>query len=195
MNAFQEIAVYLVQALMSLLLIAVVLRGILHAVRADFYNPITQFVVKLTNPLVSPLRRVIPLQGRLDPATLLLAVIVQALGIAAVLWLSGYLPPNPLLLMGWALVGVVALVVNLYFIALIAMIVLSWVAPGSQNPAIYLLYQITEPVMAPVRSMLPNMGGLDFSPILLFLLINVVQIALRHVAASIGLPASLIIGL
>jgi YggT family protein len=145
--------------------------------------------------LVSPLRRVIPLQGRLDPATLLLAVIVQALGIAAVLWLSGYLPPNPLLLMGWALVGVVALVVNLYFIALIAMIVLSWVAPGSQNPAIYLLYQITEPVMAPVRSMLPNMGGLDFSPILLFLLINVVQIALRHVAASIGLPASLIIGL
>lgn len=195
MSATQEIGIYLVQALSSLLLIVIVLRGVLHAVRADFYNPITQFVVKATNPVVSPLRKLIPFTGRVDPATLLIALVVQALGIALVLWFSGFMPPNPLLLLGWSVIGVASLLVNMYFIALIAMIVISWVAPGSHNPAIYLLYQITEPVMAPVRSLLPNMGGLDFSPILLFILINVVQIALRHMAASVGLPASLVIGL
>ncbi|MEE4203975.1 MAG: YggT family protein [Halieaceae bacterium] len=195
MSATQEIGVYLVQALSSLLLILIVLRGVLHAVRADFYNPVTQFVVKVTNPIIAPLRKLIPFSGRIDPATVLLALVVQALGIALVLWFSGFMPPNPLLLLAWSAVGVISLLVNLYFIALIAMIVVSWVAPGSHNPAIYLLYQITEPVMAPVRSLLPNMGGIDFSPILLFILINVVQIALRHMAVSIGLPASLVIGL
>mgnify|MGYP001101809249 FL=1 len=195
MSATQEIGVYLVQALSSLLLIVIVLRGVLHAVRADFYNPITQFVVKATNPVIAPLRKLIPFSGRVDPAAVLLALLVQGLGIALVLWFSGFMPPNPLLLLGWSVIGVASLLVNMYFIALIAMIVISWVAPGSHNPAIYLLYQITEPVMAPVRSLLPNMGGLDFSPILLFILINVVQIALRHMAASVGLPASLVIGL
>lgn len=195
MTAIQEIGVYLVQAISSLLLILIVLRGVLHTVRADFYNPITQFVVKATNPVVTPLRKLIPLSGRVDPATLVLALVVQALGIALVLWFSGFMPPNPLLLIGWSVIGVVALLVNLYFIALIAMIIVSWVAPGSHHPAIYLLHQITEPVMAPVRSLLPNLGGLDFSPILLFILINVVQIALRHMAVAVGLPASLVMGL
>ena len=75
------------------------------------------------------------------------------------------------------------------------MIILSWVAPGSSHPAIYMLYQITEPVMAPFRKLLPPKGGMDFSPILVFILINVVQIALRHVAAGIGLHPALVIGL
>ncbi len=66
---------------------------------------------------------------------------------------------------------------------------------GSNNPAIYLLHQITEPVMVPVRKILPAMGGLDFSPILVFILINVIQIALRHMAAGVGLPTALVIGL
>ena len=82
--------------------------------------------------------------------------------------------------------GVIALLVKIYFFALLAMIILSWVAQGSNHPAIYLLFQITEPVMAPVRKLLPPMGGIDFSPILVFVLINVVQIALQHMAASVG---------
>ena len=78
---------------------------------------------------------------------------------------------------------------------LLAMIILSWIAPGSNHPAIYLLYQITEPVMAPFRKLLPPMGGLDLSPILVFILINVIQIALRHTAASVGLHPALVIGI
>jgi YggT family protein len=95
----------------------------------------------------------------------------------------------------WSAIGVAALLVNSYLVALIIMIVLSWVAPGSRHPAVVLVYQITYPIMAPVRSLLPNMGGLDFSPIVIFIVINVIQIALRHMAVATGLPPSLVMGL
>jgi YggT family protein len=195
MGAFSEIFGYLIQTFLSIYLVAMLLRFLLQVARADFYNPISQFLVKITNPLVIPLRKVIPGYGGLDLASLLLALVLQAGGIVAILVLNGLGFPSPLQLLVWSSLGVVGLLVNIYFFALLAMIILSWVAPGSSNPAIYLLYQITEPVMAPVRKILPSMGGLDFSPILVFILINVIQIALRHMAAGAGLHPALVIGL
>lgn len=195
MTAFNEIAGYLIQTALSLYLLAMLLRFILQLVKADFYNPISQFLVKVTNPLVIPMRRVVPGFGGLDFASLILAIVLQILGIVAILMLNGIGIPNPLVLFVWAVIGLLALVVNVYFFALLAVIILSWVAPGSNNPALYLLYQITEPVMAPFRKMLPSMGGMDFSPILVFILINVIQIALRHMAAGVGLHPALVIGL
>ena len=186
MGAINEIFAYVVQTFLSLYLIAMLLRFLLQVVRADFYNPICQFLVKVTNPLVIPLRRVIPAVAGIDVASLLLAFLLQIACIAALVFIKlGGFPPIGILLIGGAL-GVVALLVNIYFFALLAMIILSWVAAGSRHPAIYLLYQITEPVMAPFRKVLPNMGGLDFSPILVFILINIIQIALRHTAAAAG---------
>lgn len=195
MGALSEISGYLIQTFLSLYLLAMLLRFLLQVVKADFYNPISQFLVKVTNPLVIPLRKVIPGFGGLDIASLLLALLLQGGGIVAILLLNGLGFPNPLLLLLWSALGIIGLLVNIYFFALLAMIILSWIAPGSSNPAVYLLYQITEPVMAPVRKLLPPMGGLDFSPILVFILINVLQIALRHMAAGVGLHPALVIGL
>jgi len=195
MTALNEIFGYLVQTLLSLYLLAMLLRFLLQLARADFYNPISQFLVKVTNPLVIPLRRVIPGFAGLDMASLLLALLLQLAGIVALLLINGLGLPNILLLLAWSALGVVGLLVNIYFFALLAMIILSWIAPGSRNPAVFLLFQITEPVMAPFRKALPPMGGMDFSPILLFILINVVQIALRHLAAGIGLHPALVIGI
>ena len=195
MNAINEIFGYLIQTALSIYLLAMLLRFILQLVRADFYNPISQFLVKITNPLVVPLRRVLPGLGGIDLASLVLSILLQLACIIAMLFLHGLGLPNILLLLAWSMLGVIALLVNIYFFALLAMIILSWVAPGSSHPAIYMLYQITEPVMAPFRKLLPPMGGMDFSPILVFILINVVQIALRHVAAGIGLHPALVIGL
>ena len=195
MTALNEIFGYLIQTLLSLYLMAMLLRFLLQLVRADFYNPISQFLVKITNPVVVPVRRIIPGLGGIDLSSLLLALLLQLAGIVALLLVNGLGPPNILLLLVWSVLGVVALLVNIYFFALLAMIILSWVAPGSHHPAIYLLHQITEPVMAPFRKALPPMGGMDFSPILLFILINVVQIALRHMAAGVGLHPALVIGL
>ncbi|NCF17427.1 MAG: YggT family protein [Haliea sp.] len=195
MTALNEIFGYLIQTLLSLYLMAMLLRFLLQLVRADFYNPISQFLVKITNPVVMPVRRIIPGLGGIDLSSLLLSLLLQLAGIVALLLVNGLGPPNILLLLVWSVLGVVALLVNIYFFALLAMIILSWVAPGSHHPAIYLLHQITEPVMAPFRKALPPMGGMDFSPILLFILINVVQIALRHMAAGVGLHPALVIGL
>ena len=113
----------------------------------------------------------------------------------ALLALNGLGPPGVLTLLLWSVLGIVGLLVNIYFFALLAMIILSWIAPGGRHPALLLLFQLTEPVMAPFRRMLPSMGGIDFSPILVFILINVIQIALGHMAAAAGLPAALVIGL
>ncbi|MFU8763622.1 MAG: YggT family protein [Haliea sp.] len=195
MSALGEIASYLIQTLLTLALLAVVLRFLLQLVRADFYNPVSQFLARLTNPLVLPLRRLIPSLGGLDLSSLLLALILQTAAIVALLALNGVSPPNVGLLLVWSALGILGLMVNIYFFALLAMIILSWIAPASRHPALLLLFQLTEPVMAPFRKMLPNMGGLDFSPILVFILINILQIALRHIAAGVGLHPALVIGL
>ncbi len=195
MSAINEILGYLVQTFLSLYLVAMLLRFLLQLVRADFYNPISQFLVKVTNPLVIPLRRVIPGLGGLDMASLVLAVLLQLAGIVLLLKINGLALPGVFTLLLWSVLGVIGLLVNIYFFALLGMIILSWVAAGSRHPAIYLLYQITEPVMAPFRKVLPAMGGMDFSPILVFILINIIQIALRHMAQAAGLHPALVIGI
>jgi len=192
---FSEIGNLLIQTIFNLYLLAVLLRFLLQLARADFYNPVSQFVVKVTNPAVKPLRRFIPGVLGIDFASLVLALLVQMVALALIFLIFGAGIPNPLLLLIWAVIGVVAMIVNIYFIAILASIVLSWVAGGSYNPTIMLIHQLTEPVMAPFRKLLPPLGGLDLSPILVFLLINVVQIMLRHLAASVGLSSKLVLGL
>ncbi len=195
MAAFLEVLGYLLQTILSLLLFVVLLRLLLQAARADFYNPVSQFVLKTTNPILLPLRRVIPGMLGIDMAAVVLLLVIQMLSISSILLLGGYALPNPVLLLVWAVLGVAGLLVNFYFFALLGMIILSWVAPGSGNPVVHLLYQLTEPVMAPFRRLLPAMGGLDLSPILVFIAINILQIFLRHAAAGAGLPTVLVIGL
>ncbi len=195
MGALNDIAIYLLQTGLGFYLIIVMLRFIMQLVMADFYNPISQFVFKATQPLVGPLQTILKPIGRFDPASLMLATALQIAGIVLLLTLNNVTTPNPVTLFLWGFVGALGLLVKIYFYALLATIILSWISPGGSNPAAYLLHQITEPVMAPVRSLLPPMGGLDFSPIVVFILINIIEIALRNIAQSIGLFPALVIGL
>ena len=195
MSTGVEIFRYLLQTVLGLYLLAVLLRFLLQVVKADFYNPVSLFVVRVTNPALKPLRRVIPGFGGFDLAALTLAVLLQIAAIVIQLLLLGYSPGNPLMLIAWGLVGVLALLVKFYFFAILAMIIASWLAPGSYHPALLLLHQLVEPVMAPFRRILPPLGGLDLSPILVFVLINVVQILISSLARGLGMPAGLAIGL
>ena len=190
-----EIFRYLVQTACALYLLAVILRMLLALARADFYNPLSQFVVRVTNPLVAPLRRMIPPVGRVDTASLVLALAIQTISTLAVLALLGYRPGSLLLVLVWSLIGILALVVKIYFFAILAMIIFSWIAPQAHHPGLALLYQLTEPVMAPFRRLLPPLGGLDLSPILVFVCINVLEILLRGLAQQFGLPAGLVLGI
>ena len=169
----------------------ILLRFLLQLARADFYNPISQFAVKATNPLLRPLRRVIPGWGGIDGAALVLAVIIQAITFFLILVaLNGGSPSfNPLTLLVWAVLNVVDLIVKIYFWFVIAVVVVSWIAPGSGHPAIQLVAQITEPVMRPVRKLMPSMGGLDLSPIIVFLILNVISVVIEHMKVAVGLGA------
>ena len=195
MAAFAEIFSYLLQTALSLLLFLLLLHFLLQLVRADFYNPISQMLIKITHPVLRPVRLLTPRLWGIDTAALLSLLLIQMASIAAILAVNGQSLPNVFLLLVWAILGIAALTVQFYFFAILAIIILSWIAPGTSHPAARLLYQLTAPVMAPFRGLLPPMGGLDLSPILMFIAINIVQIMLRHLAAGAGLHPALIMGI
>ena len=192
MGALTEVVAYLVNTLLSIYLMVVIMRFLLQVARADFYNPISQFVVKATNPLVKPLRRFIPGLGGLDLVTLVLALVIQFAAINLLYLILAHSIPSPISALIWSLIGIAATVVKIYFFSILAAIIFSWIAPGSQHPALGLLYQLNEPVMAPFRKVLPPLGGLDLSPILVFIAINVINILLAHAAIATHLPRNLL---
>lgn len=194
MGALTDITDLLVRTLFYFVLLAIVLRFLLQCVKADFYNPISQFLVKVTNPGLKPLRRIIPGFGGIDFSSVVLALLLQMAATASLALLHGYAVPNPLSMLIWGLIGLVGLVINIYFVAILVSIILSWISPGAYNPITLLLHQITEPVMAPFRKLVPAIGGLDISPIFVFIAINILQIVIGHIGASVGLPVNFVIG-
>ena len=191
MSGLNGAAIFVIQTLGSLYLLIVLLRFILQLVRANFYNPLCQFTVKATQPLLEPLRRVIPSLFGLDMSSLVLAILVQMVIFAVVLTLS-YMSFNILGLLLWAIIGVTALFLKVFFFAMIISVILSWVAPGSVSPGAELVNQITEPALAPFRRFLPSMGGLDISPILAFMVIQLIQsFVIPPLAMYVGMPVVL----
>lgn len=161
--------VFLVDSLTSLAVYAFLLRLLLQLSRADFRNPLSQAIVRLTNWLVLPLRRVLPPAGKLDSASLVATYLVQLAAVAIVFFMStGVMVPLPTLL--WvALQKALVATLQLYTVAIVIYALLSLVAPGGYNPAIALLSSLCEPLLRPVRRLLPPVGGLDFSPLVVIL--------------------------
>jgi len=174
MLGLNDAAIFIIKTLGSLYLLIVLMRFILQLVRANFYNPLCQFIVKATQPLLQPLRRVIPSMFGLDMSSLVLALIIQMVLIAVILALKGFVV-DWVLLVPWALIALFSLFLNILFYAMIISVILSWVAPGSHNPGAELVAQITEPVLAPFRRIIPSLGGLDISPIFAFIVIQLLQ--------------------
>ncbi|MGR6871803.1 YggT family protein [Pseudomonas sp. HK3] len=190
-SAPAQIGLLLVNAAAGFFLFVVLLRFLLQAAKADFYNPISQFVVKATNPLIIPLRKVVPGFAGFDWAAIVLLIAVQIVAISLSLLIAGYGLPLVSIAV-WALLGTGGLFLKLYFWGLLIMVISSWLAPQSANPALMLLRQILEPVMAPIRKILPDMGGFDISPIVLFLSINVFEILLISFARQTSAPGFII---
>ncbi|MCB1614589.1 MAG: YggT family protein [Pseudomonadales bacterium] len=193
MNPLSEIGIYLAQAIGSFYLLIVVARFLFQLARVDFYNPVSQFVVKATNPPLIRLRKVVPGFGGLDLSSLVLALLVSVTTILlSGLFIGALL--NPLLVIAWATLGIISMISWIYYIGLFVMIILSFVAPLSRNPFAVLVQQLLYPVCRPFQRILPPMGGLDFSPILIFISINVLHILLRHFAAALALPSGIVPG-
>ncbi len=170
----QQALHFLIDTAFNLYLMVVLLRIWLQLARADFYNPFSQFIVKATNPLVLPLRRVIPSIGRLDTASLLIAYAVGLvkLIILQLVFVGQVLFPASLL---WGLIVVVKQIFSLLFFILIIRALLSWFSQG-RSPIEHVMHQLTEPLLKPVRRIIPPIGGLDLSVLVVLVALQFISI-------------------
>lgn len=172
-------AALIFSTLTGIYLLAVLLRFLLQVAKADFYNPVSQAVVRITDPMVRLFRTFIPGYRGIDFSTLVLAFLVEAIAICVLILLYGGSIPGAGYIVTWAFVGIVLFIISIYYYAILASIIMSFVMMFSGNtnphPLLRLVWQLTEPVMAPVRNIIPPMGGLDFSPIFIFIAIQIIQ--------------------
>lgn len=189
MNTLSQIGIMTVSTLGGLYLMVVILRFLLQLARADFYNVLSQAIAKATNPLLLPLRRVIPGFLGLDVACLVLALGVELTTVFLGMLMVGAI--DPLLALLWSLLGIASMTVYIYMICMIAMIVLSWVAPHSRHPAAVLAVQLIRPLCAPIQRIIPAMGGIDISPIFVFLALNIARTLIENAAAALGAVGAL----
>ena len=193
---FADAGVFLIQTFAGLYFILVMVRFLMQVSRVDYYNPICQGIVKITDPPIKPLKKLIPTIRGVDFATLLVAMIVQLIAITLIMLIKGGWIFHPVYI-AWTLVGMFSMIFDIYFFALIIMVIASWVAPYGNHPVLTLVHQLTGPICEPARKLLPPMGGLDFSIILVFVAITLIDqfLVIRPLAMMLGIPQGLIIGL
>ena len=170
--------IYLISTLMDLYIAAILLRLLLQWVRADFYNPLCQFLVKVTNPVLLPARRLIPSVGKLDTASVVVMLLLELVQLTIISQLSkaGFGIQFMLL---FAVKKLLVVLLITYFVLIIARVLVSWIGGQSRHPLIPLIYQLTEPVLRPVTRIIPPLGGIDLSPLF-------VLIALRFLLLLLG---------
>jgi YggT family protein len=171
----QDPIVLIIRTLGEMYAFVVILRFLLQVSHADYYNPISQAIAKLTNVPMLAISRVMPKLGKVDLSALLYAVAVKLLVLTLIILAAGMAMPNILQLIVLSTVGVVDAILTIYFWAVLASVIISWVAPGSYHPGPQLIQQLTEPLFKLARKVIPSIGGLDLSPILIFLVIQIVQ--------------------
>ncbi len=179
MSALQEILVFLIDTLFNLYISFLVIRMLLGLARADFYNPISQFLVKITNPVIKPLRRFVPALGKIDTATIVAIIglkVVELFLLSAVTGgnFSGSFIP-------FVIGGLLEMIVWVYIIAIIIQVVVSWLGNTHGNPVIPLINSLTEPLVRPVRKVIPPIAMIDLSPMVVIILLQVGLILIRSV--------------
>ncbi|MEE9397790.1 MAG: YggT family protein [Methylococcales bacterium] len=166
-----EPLVFLVDTLLGLYIMVVMLRFLFQWVNADFRNPVSQFLVKVTHPLLRPLRRIIPSIGRIDTASIVLMVLLQMVTGYVLFQLQGaVMGPLPLLI--WSVAELIAQLINIYIFAILISVIISWISPGGYNPVVSLLYSLTEPFLRIFRKIIPSISGFDISPIFALIALN-----------------------
>lgn len=169
--------VFLIQVLFGAYTLVVMLRFLLQLLRADFYNPVSQFVVKLTTPALRPLRKLIPGVAGLDVASLVLMWLLKTLELSLIMMFGG-MGSNLLGAFAWALPELVGLAINVFLFAILIQVILSWVNPGGYNPAANLINSLTAPLLRPAQRMIPPIGGLDLSPMVVMIGLTLLKMLL-----------------
>ena len=180
----QSALIFLVKTLADFYLLTFLLRFIMQWVRASYYNPLAQFILKVTSPLVVPARRVLPSVGGLDLPTLVVLFILEVFFTFVLLQLAGLSLPVPSLLL-YSVLRLITLALWFYTIALFVWVLLSWFGDRGGNPMAALLGELVEPLLRPARRLLPPIGGLDLSPLIVILLLQATMILLSSLQATV----------
>jgi len=184
-NYAEHAGVFLIQTLFGLYILAIMLRFLLQWVRADFYNPVSQFLVKVTNPPLRPLRRFIPGFWGIDLAAVVLMLLLQMLELFLVGVVVGQ-SFRPLGVLVMSIGELLSLAIYVFMVAIIIQIVLSWIQPGAYNPVIGLINRLSEPLLAPARRLIPPISGLDLSPLAVLILLQLSLILLVSPIRDLG---------
>lgn len=162
---------FLIETVFHLYLVALMLRVLLEAIGADYYNPICQALITVTDPLVRPLSKILPPLGRVSLAGIVLLYVIQIILLVVIGLISGW-QIDPVVLVLLAALRLVRMLLILYLVLIIISVILSWVGQSFRHPIVPLIFQLTEPVLAPIRRVLPTLGGLDLSPLVAVIIIN-----------------------
>lgn len=176
MSSLANSGIFLIQTIFNLYLIVILLRIILQKSGASFYNPISQFVIRCTNPVLIYLRKYIPAIHGFDLAAVGLVVVVEVVKLLLMFWLVTQSLPNPIGLILWLIADLLSLIVTIYFYAIIISAILSWFRLLGANPIYETLYLVTEPLLRPLRKIIPIIAGLDLSPLAALILLKLFDI-------------------
>lgn len=180
---FREGLLFLINTVFDLYLFILIIRIILGYVRSDYFNPITQFVVRFTDFIIKPLRRIIPNFHGLELSTILLVIVLELFKFLLISFLTfGF--PNILGIVILSFGDALAMVIRVFIYAIILQAIMSWVQPGS--PMNRVLYQFTSPVMRPFQRLIPPVGGFDISPIPAIIVLQLLLIVLVNPIMQLG---------
>jgi YggT family protein len=177
MGSGSQALVFLISVIFDLYIWAIFLRIILQLMRADYYNPLSQIVIKLTDPPLAIFHKILPTRRGIDIAAIIFVFLVVLLKAFLLLLVLG-IPPQPIGVLLIAAADIVKQLLSLYFYILFIVIISSWFANRAINPTLSLLVKITEPLLLPLRKVMPPIAGMDFSPLVIILIIKVLEIFL-----------------
>ena len=171
----QNALVFILRTLFELYVLTFALRLVLQWAVVDKRNPLVQFILRITNPVVIPLRRLLPAIGRIDTATLVALVGLQLAGTVLLVRIGCAGDSALWQILALTVLNVVKLALSVFTWAIILYVVLSWVSPGGYNPGAAVVAAVVEPVLAPIRRLIPPIGGLDLSPLFALIAIQAVS--------------------
>jgi YggT family protein len=185
MGYFNNALTFLISTFLGLYILAVLLRFLFQLFRADFHNPFSQFILKITTPALRPLRKIIPGMKGIDWPALVLLFILQLLLLVIIGLLQNHIPPigNLIIL---TIASLIKLTIYVLIFALFISFILSWVAPGTYNYMTSILNSLTEPLLTPIRKKLPSTGGIDFSLLIALVLLQLLLMLVVHPLMDLG---------
>jgi len=173
-----QAGIFLIDLVFGFYALAIILRFMLQQIRADFYNPVSQLLVKVTNPPLKPLRKFVPGYLGIDWSSVILLILVEGTELCLVaLLLIGSLPALSGLFV-LIIAHILQTVIYIYMFIILVQVIISWVNPGAYNPITVIMHQLSEPLLRPARKLIPPAGGFDWSPLIVLIIINLLLILL-----------------